>query len=110
MNYTEPETKEPPTSAKADKKSNSSKSSSETLEKRDPELLLEILDMFSFKLETLKTYLQTLGQPSNVFNQTIDQGYPAVFCTICKKTCLVADTKQKSQKIKQRLHTTKLDS
>ena len=102
MDYKEPERKDPPTS-QADKKSKPSKSSSDSLEKQNPELLLKILDLFSLKLETLQTYLQSLGQPSKTFNQTIDQGYPSVFCTICNKPCLVADTKQKSQKIKQRL-------
>ena len=98
------ETKEEPnrpTKSGADKKSKPTES--ECLENQNPELCLAILDFFSLKLETLETKFQTEGQHKNIYEQTLEKGNPAIFCKVCNKSCFVANTKQKSLKIKQRL-------
>ena len=84
----------PTTKSGADKKS-------KCLKNQNPELWLAILDFFSLKLETLETKSQNKGQNKNIYEQT--QENSAIFCKVCNKSCFVADTKQKSLKIKQRL-------
>ena len=54
-----------PTTSEADKESEL------TLEETNPELLLQILDFFSSKLENLESHFQSSGQPTNVFKQRL---------------------------------------